>query len=185
MSTNIDNKPQWKHLTNPFACIALGFGSGLSLKAPGTTGSLFFLVVVILGAIATGSFNQANTIIPTTTYLLVLALLIIGGTLSIQQYNKWLAFGSEALNNEYDSPHIVVDEFAGLWLALFAVPLTLGWLLFAFILFRFFDIVKPFPINWLDKHIKGSWGIMVDDLMAGLYSLLVLHGVKSNLHVVI
>jgi len=73
-----------------------------------------------------------------------------------------------------DPAAIVWDEFVGLWIALFMLPDGWHWLLAGFLLFRFFDILKPWPVSFLDRELQGGLGIMMDDVAAGLYSLLVL-----------
>ena len=75
----------------------------------------------------------------------------------------------------HDHGGIVWDEFAGLWLALFALPGGFWWPLLGFALFRLFDIWKPFPISWFDSQVKGGLGIMVDDIIAGSFAFVVLH----------
>ena len=73
-----------------------------------------------------------------------------------------------------DPRPVVIDEIVGQLLALTAVPLHPVPILLSFLLFRFFDIFKPFPANWIDRHLCGGWGIMLDDVVAGLYAWLVL-----------
>lgn len=75
----------------------------------------------------------------------------------------------------HDHPGIVWDEFAGLFVTMIAVPVTWGTVLAGFILFRLFDILKPWPISWLDKKVSGGLGIMLDDLVAGVFALAILH----------
>ncbi|MBY0370644.1 phosphatidylglycerophosphatase A [bacterium] len=74
-----------------------------------------------------------------------------------------------------DAPQIVIDEVVGYLVAVIAVPFTVYWLAWGFCLFRFFDIFKPFPISWLDENVKGGWGVMLDDVAAGLFANLVMH----------
>ncbi len=76
---------------------------------------------------------------------------------------------AEKILNEKDSSHIVIDELAGYAVAVLHVPFTLPYLIMAFLLFRFFDILKPPPIRWIEKVFPGGAGVMADDLMAGLY----------------
>jgi len=83
---------------------------------------------------------------------------------------------AEKILNERDSSHIVIDEFAGYALSVLLLPHTLSSLVVAFLLFRFFDILKPLPIRWIDRTIPGGFGIMADDLLAGVYTNLVMHG---------
>lgn len=71
----------------------------------------------------------------------------------------------------HDHGGIVWDEFVGLWLALLLVPPGWIWLVAGFVLFRFFDILKPWPIAWCDRHVEGGMGIMIDDVLAGLMAL--------------
>lgn len=75
-----------------------------------------------------------------------------------------------------DPSVVVIDEVAGQWIALLGVPVHLGAYIAAFVLFRFFDIVKPWPVRWIDRHVKGGFGIMADDAVAGLFALMVLQG---------
>jgi phosphatidylglycerophosphatase A len=87
----------------------------------------------------------------------------------------------------HDHGAIVWDEFAGLWITLSIVPL-LGlapfdwhWIATGFVLFRFFDMVKPWPISWLDKKVAGGVGIMVDDILAGIIAAVCLYGLGAYL----
>ena len=142
---------------NPVHFLALGFGSGLAPKAPGTAGTLvaipLYLVLIhwlnlyaYLGAII-GAF--------------VLGIYLCGRTASDL--------------GVHDHGGIVWDEFVGFWITMILVPLTWYWLLAGFVLFRMFDILKPFPIGLLDKKVQGGFGIMLDDVIAGLYACAVLH----------
>ena len=73
-----------------------------------------------------------------------------------------------------DAPQIVSDEFAGMWLALLGAPQTWFAVVLGFAAFRLFDVWKPWPVGWLDRNVAGAWGVMLDDLAAGLLSLGVL-----------
>lgn len=152
------------HLTNwqgrylhPAFWICTGFGSGLIRPAPGTWGSLaaLFFALPILG----GGFAQEK--------LFVMIALSIA--LGIYTANIW-----EKYTGSHDDGRIVIDEFAGMWIAM--LPLTVAGLFtplnlaLSFGLFRFFDIVKPWPIGWLDKHVSGGLGVMIDDVIAGLFA---------------
>jgi len=105
-------------------------------------------------------------------------------TLSLPAYLAWvvvlffigfLAAGSaEKLLDQADPGCIVIDEIVGMLIALILVPAHPAVLLLAFILFRVFDILKPFPVSWFDRHIHGGLGIMLDDVMAGIYALICL-----------
>jgi phosphatidylglycerophosphatase A len=77
----------------------------------------------------------------------------------------------------HDHGGIVWDEFVGMWITMLWAPAGWGWLALGFVLFRFFDIIKPWPIRWLDKHVHGGVGIMLDDIVAGVMALLCLQAV--------
>ena len=74
----------------------------------------------------------------------------------------------------HDHGGIVWDEMVGYWLSMAFVPLQWQWLLAAFVLFRFFDIVKPWPIRQLDQRVSGGFGIMIDDIVAALFTIIIL-----------
>ena len=135
--------------------IATGFGSGYLPKAPGTWGSLV--------GVALWFFLRDLAVLP---YLGVTAALFVLGTLC--------AGSAEKIVDRADPGLVVVDEIVGQILALLAAPHHPVAALLGFLTFRVFDIVKPFPADWLDRHIHGGLGIMLDDVMAGLYSLLML-----------
>jgi len=154
------NSPSWRQVTrDPILLLAFGLGSGLSPKAPGTMGSL--LAVVLFPLLA---------LLPALGYALVVALVIVGGI--------WVCGQAARKLGVHDHGGIVLDEIAGIWLALATFPPSLPWLLAGFLVFRFFDIVKPWPIRWLDRKISGGFGIMVDDLLAGVFTWLVLSAVR-------
>jgi len=148
------NKPDMR---NPVHFLAFGFGSGLSPKAPGTMGTLVALPIWYLLAQ-----------LPLWGYLLALLVVIAVG--------PYLCGRTAEDLGEHDHGGIVWDEIAGFLLTMVLVPVGLWTALAGFALFRLFDIVKPWPISWLDKHVHGGTGIMVDDLLAGLYAGLCLHG---------
>jgi len=146
-------RPDLKH---PIHFLAFGFGSGLFPKAPGTAGTVAAIPLLYLMSFLTN-----------IQYLIVLTVIIIAGI--------WLCGQSSKLLGVHDHPGIVWDEFAGLFVAMIAVPFTWGTVVAGFILFRLFDILKPWPISWLDKKISGGMGIMLDDLVAGAFALAILH----------
>lgn len=132
--------------------LAFGFGSGLSRIMPGTCGTiaafpLFFFI------------HQ----LPLLPYLLILVLAVVAGVYLCGYATNKLGV--------HDHGGIVWDEFVGLWITLIAVPPQWQWLLVGFLLFRFFDMVKPWPISWLDKYVHGGIGIMLDDIVAGFMAL--------------
>ncbi len=86
----------------------------------------------------------------------------------------WASAKAIKILKKDDAPQIVVDEVAGFFVAMIGVPVTGYWLVCGFCLFRLFDIFKPFPISYLDEKVKGGWGVMLDDLAAGLLAGLVM-----------
>ncbi len=147
-----------------FLFIATGAGSGYLPKAPGTWASALTALFWFAAAAWQGPFALAPS-------LLVVAGVFVVGVIS--------AGAAEKLVDRPDPGLVVIDEVAGQLLALAMAPAHPVAALAGFLLFRFFDILKPFPIRWLDRHIHGGLGIMLDDLMAGLYALLLL---QTGLH---
>ena len=132
----------------PVAFFAFGLGSGLAPVSPGTWGSLAALLPYAL-------LMQLSPL----WYLLVCALVFLIGCWSAAQTADRLGC--------HDHGAIVIDEWVGMWLTLFLVPFSWSNVLVGFALFRLFDILKPWPIRWLDRHAKGGFGIMIDDVLAG------------------
>jgi phosphatidylglycerophosphatase A len=141
---------------SPAALIATFFGSGLLKPASGTWGSLAALAPGLLIAERFGASG-----------LLIGAAFAYG--LGHWASTVWIN-GTE----DKDPSPIVIDEVAGLWLTLTLAPLTPLGAALAFGLFRFFDIVKPWPVRWADENIGGATGIMLDDILAGIWAALVL-----------
>ena len=136
--------------------IATGAGSGYLPKAPGTWGTLVGLLLW---------WPLAG--LSLTAYLATVAVLFIVGVAS--------AGAAEKILDRGDPGVVVIDEIVGVLIAMAAVPLHPVAALAGFALFRLFDIAKPFPVGWVDRHLHGGLGIMLDDVAAGLYALLVLH----------
>ena len=136
--------------------IATGAGSGYLPKAPGTWGTLVGLLLW---------WPLAG--LSLTAYLATVAVLFIVGVAS--------AGAAEKILDRGDPGVVVIDEIVGVLIALAAVPLHPVAALAGFALFRLFDIAKPVPVGWVDRHLHGGLGIMLDDVAAGLYALLVLH----------
>lgn len=134
----------------------MGFGSGLAPVAPGTFGTLVAVPFYLL---------LAQLSLP--WYLLAVNLGFAIGVYICQ-------YTSDALG-VHDHGGIVWDEFVGYWITMIAVPFAWQWILLGFVLFRGFDIVKPWPVKIADKKIKGGFGIMLDDVLAGLYALACMH----------
>lgn len=138
-----------------FMFIATGAYSGYLPKAPGTWGSAAGVILWL-----------ALCRLPLTTYLAVVAGLFLLGTAA--------AGAAEKIVDRGDPGLVVIDEIVGQLIALTAVPLKPVPIFTAFVLFRVFDILKPFPVGWFDRHIHGGLGIMMDDVIAGLYALLIM-----------
>lgn len=155
--TTISNQPDFKQVfADPRLLLAFGFGSGLSPKAPGTVGSVAALILYYL--FLTG-----------LSPMVYLAVLVVASAVGIYL----CGYAADKLG-VHDHPGIVWDEFAGLWLTLFACPAGLFWPLVGFALFRLFDIVKPPPISWFDRNMDGGMGIMIDDILAGTFAFICL-----------
>lgn len=136
--------------------LAVGFGSGLAPKAPGTFGTLAALPLV-----------WAMSYLPLSGFLVLTLVACVVGV--------YLCGKTAADCNEHDHPGIVWDEFAGLMITFIAVPFYWQTAVAGFVLFRFFDILKPWPISWLDKKVHGGLGIMLDDILAGAFALVGMH----------
>ena len=137
-------------LVHPEVLLATGFGSGLSPVAPGTAGTLVSLALfLVLG--------------DSTWPLLFICL--VGFVAGI-----WICQRTSDRLGVHDHGGIVWDEFIGMWLTLLWVPLNLTNIALGFVLFRLFDILKPWPIGPLDKRVHGGFGIMLDDVIAGVFA---------------
>lgn len=135
--------------------LATGFYSGKIPFAPGTWGSAFALI----------PWYFCRTL-SLAHYTMILAVLFVVGFLT--------AGSAEKIFDRPDPGSIVIDEFLGIFITLTLAPNhPAAWIL-GFVLFRIFDILKPFPVSWLDTHLHGGIGIMLDDVMAGIYALICL-----------
>ena len=141
---------------SPVQFLAFGFGSGLSPRAPGTLGTL--VAVPIYCAIAYWNLAWYSV------FVVIAALLGI-----------WICGAASRELQVHDHPGIVWDEFVGYWITMWAVPVDWVWMLAGFVTFRVFDIAKPWPISQLDRKVQGGFGIMVDDILAGVFACAVLH----------
>jgi phosphatidylglycerophosphatase A len=131
--------------------IATFFGAGYLPRAPGTAGALAAIPLALL-------LDRLGT----PSYLLALLAVVALGIWAADVYDE--AWGT------HDAQTIVVDEAAGTLLTLALVPRTAANLLLGFLLFRLFDIWKPWPVRWADRHVGGGFGSMLDDLLAGCYA---------------
>ncbi len=144
------------NLANPIHFLALGFGSGLAPKAPGTFGTLAAIPLLFLA-----------TLFSTWHYGLLIVLMGVAGIYICGKAAKDAGV--------HDHGAIVWDEIVGLMITMFMFPLTWQTILVGFLLFRFFDILKPWPISYLDKNCSGGFGIMIDDIVAGLFAWLCMY----------
>jgi len=147
-------RPCWR---NPVHLLAFGFGAGAMPFAPGTFGTLVAIPLYLLMRPLAAPW-----------YAGVVAVLFGGGI--------WLCGATARDLRTHDHPGIVWDEIVGYLVTMFMAPAGWIWIAIGFVLFRVFDIWKPFPIRWLDEHVKGGTGIMLDDLAAGVPAALVLQG---------
>ncbi len=143
-------------MTNPIHFLAFGFGSGLAPFAPGTFGTLM----------AVPLYHLLLQTQPLPVYLFILAVVCVAGI--------WICHKSSQLLGVHDHSGIVWDEFAGFFVTMIAAPEGWLWIIIGFALFRLFDIWKPWPISMLDKKVEGGLGIMLDDIVAGIYALVCL-----------
>jgi phosphatidylglycerophosphatase A len=154
--------PEGRSLREPMTAIATLGGVGLMPLAPGSWGALAALPFGwILGA--TGGW----------------LMLLVGAT--IVSFIGWAAADRyvKATGRE-DPPEIVIDEVAAQWLAMTVVPMTLAGVIAAYLVFRLFDTIKPWPASWADSELEGGAGVMLDDLIAGGYSILPLIALRLS-----
>ena len=155
MSGSSDNSLARTVLTDPVHFLAFGFGSGLTPVAPGTAGSVPGLLLAWLTLPLALEWR-----------LLVAVGLIVAGI--------WICGESARRIGVHDHPGIVWDEIAGMYVTLLLAPPQIAYWVLGFGLFRLFDIWKPWPIRDLDHRLAGGTGIMLDDQVAALYSLILL-----------
>lgn len=142
-------------LKTPAGFFAFGFGSGLSPFAPGTVGTLMAIPLYYLMMQLSWPIYAFLTLVAFGVGVKLCD--ITGSRLGVHDYGG-----------------IVWDEFVGFWITLFLIPFSWANVIVAFFVFRFFDVIKPWPIRWLDQHVKGGFGVMIDDVLAGFYSWLVM-----------
>ncbi len=148
-------------LKHPAHFIALGFGSGLAPKAPGTFGTLAALPIYALAVWLGGTWFLA---------IIAMLLFFIG---------IWASGVTGAALGVSDHSDIVIDEIAAFLLILVFTPRSWPWIVLAFVLFRIFDILKPWPISVADRRIKGGFGVMFDDLLAAVFTIICLWFLRS------
>ena len=136
---------------NPVHFLAFGLGSGAAPVAPGTVGTLAAVPLYLLLAQLSLPF-----------YVLVLVLSFALGI--------WLCGKTCADIGSHDHGGVVWDEFVGFWITMLVAPSGWEWIVIGFLLFRLFDILKPFPIGFFDRHVHGGFGVMLDDALAAVYA---------------
>jgi phosphatidylglycerophosphatase A len=144
------------HLRTPSVMVATFFGAGWLPRMPGTWGALAALPFAWLLSVAGGPW------------------LMVAAAILLFLLGLWAADRYMDAVDVHDPGAIVVDEVAAQWLTLAFVPPDVLVYLLGFILFRAFDVLKPFPVSWLDRRVGGSIGVMIDDVVAALYAMLAL-----------
>lgn len=156
------NKAVEQVWSNPWHFIAFGFGSGVLPVMPGTYGTLMAVPIYLL-------FQHLSLI----AYGVVCILITVFGAWVSEKVSKEIGI--------HDYPGMNFDEIVGFMITMFAAPKGWFWVLLGFGLFRFFDIVKPGPIAWIDKNVKGGVGVVLDDCVAALFAWVVLQAVALAL----
>jgi phosphatidylglycerophosphatase A len=150
------------NLKNPATWLATWFGYGFLKTAPGTWGTIggipFGMIIIFLGG-----------------FKAILASIIV-----IFAIGCWASSEFEKMSGEHDNSAIVIDEVVGIWIAMIPISITNSidplMLLMAFVFFRLFDIFKPWPVGLCDRKIPGALGVMVDDILAGIYAAIIIAG---------
>ncbi len=137
---------------NPVHFLAFGLGSGAAPWAPGTVGTAAAVIPYLLWI----------QYLSPAWFLVLLAVTFVIGV--------WLCERTSEDLGVHEHSGIVWDEFVGYWLTMFLAPQGWEWALVGFVLFRFFDVLKPWPVKWADRRVAGGFGIMVDDVLAGVYA---------------
>lgn len=135
--------------TNPLHFIACGFGVGAMPVMPGTFGSLAAIPFILCAARLSFWF-----------YLIITVLVCV--------FCMWVIGRTDKDFGSHDHPATVSDEYAGMFVAFIGIPMQWQWLCIGFVLFRVFDIYKPWPISWADEKISGGFGVVFDDVLAGV-----------------
>ena len=162
MSTDLVPRPSWRFLlSHPARLVAFGFGAGLVPVAPGTWGTLLALPVFLL---------VSPRLEPVEFLLMLLVLFALG---------VWACDVTGRSLGNSDHGGMVWDETVAFLLVLFFTPAGLHWQALAFLIFRLFDILKPPPIRYYERTFKNGFGVMLDDLIAAFYTLLVLAAVRT------
>lgn len=148
--------------SNPLYFLAFGFGAGTFPWMPGTIGTLVAIPIYLL-----------LKDLPLSAYAILLGVFFLFGI--------WCCQITEKALGRSDHPGIVWDEIVGYLATMFSAPHGLVWVILGFVLFRAFDIFKPWPIDWLNRHLHGGFGIMADDVMAAVYSWIIIQMISAVL----
>jgi phosphatidylglycerophosphatase A len=140
--------------SHPVHLLAFGLGTGLSPLLPGTIGTLLAVPLYLI-----------MQYLPLWGYLSITAILLCCGI--------WICQYTTRALGVHDYEGIVWDELVGYLVTMCMAPHGWAWVVAGFVVFRFFDILKPWPVSWVDSHIMGGAGIMMDDVIAALYGFLV------------
>lgn len=140
---------------DPRYFIAFGLGSGAMPVAPGTFGTLMAIPFYLL-----------LQPLPWYAYLIFVIIFII--------LSAWLSDYVSRAIKVHDHPGMNIDEFAGFFVTMINAPLGFEWILLGFLLFRIFDIWKPWPIRYLDENVHGGFGMLLDDVVAGIFSMIII-----------
>lgn len=141
--------------TDPFYFFAFGFGSGAIPFAPGTFGTLMAI-----------PFYLVLSLLPPLFYIAFVVLFIA--------FSSWVSDKVSREIHEHDHPGMCIDEFAGFFVTMIFAPAGLIWIVLGFVLFRIFDIWKPWPIRLIDEKVHGGFGMILDDVVAGLFAFAVI-----------
>ena len=147
-------------MKNFIILLATGFGVGYSPIAPGTLGTLVAIPIY---------YFLSNISSP------IYEITLIGFFF----LSVWISENAEISFGKKDDPRIVIDEMMGFLITMLWVPKTVRFIVIGFFVFRFFDILKPFPIRRLEKKLKGGFGVVLDDVMAGIYANIILHLIRA------
>jgi len=162
LNSDLIPRPSWRFLlSHPARLVAFGFGAGLVPVAPGTWGTLLALPVFLL---------VSPRLEPVEFLLMLLALFALG---------VWACDVTGRSLGNSDHGGMVWDETVAFLLVLFFTPAGLHWQALAFLIFRLFDILKPPPIRYYERKFKNGFGVMLDDVIAAFYTLLVLAAVRT------
>lgn len=140
---------------NPLYFFAFGLGSGAIPFAPGTFGTLMAIPFYLL-----------LQFLPLVAYIVFTIIFAIA--------SMWICERVSQETHTHDHPGMCIDEFAGFFVTMINAPLGFFWVLLGFLLFRFFDIVKPWPIRFLDEKVPGGFGMVLDDIVAGIFSMVII-----------